>query len=275
MDRTDPLVFANYLRSLPQKVKTLREQVAVLTAEADSAEAMLENLDRVRLDSLKLTGDPNVDFALRLSMESGSYGGKYWLEKFLVILEKIERMEKEVADWEEGGLMLTDLTSQVSCPLSLQFVVLEVPAKPTLQIVPTCGYFHDIPISVRIPARLLMAWNSNEWVMKMGRFTNITSAQYEVASDGLRLGMIDAEHRAESPITSTFDLTQLLHPNWGTWRVHLAGIVLGEQTITEHIEKWRLFVKQGYCMGPSEIKAYLGFLDEFLGAIRRLYQVVA
>lgn len=275
MSRSNPVVFANYLQSLPQKVRALREQAAALTAEADSAEAMLENLDRVRLDSLKLTGNPKLDAALRLSMESGGYGGKYWLAAFPIILEKIERMEKEIADWKEGGLMLADLTSQSSCPLCLDLVVLEVPAKPTLQIVPARGYFHDIPVSVRVPARLLMAWNSNTWVIGMEHCTDMSSAQYEVTNDGFKLGMVDAEHRVGSPIATTFDLTQLLHPNWGTQNVRRAGIVLGEQAIAEHIEKWRAFVNQGYCMGPSAIKSYLKFLDEFLGAIQGLYQVAA
>ena len=169
--------FADHLLHLPENVKSLREQAATMAAEADSAEAMLEHIDRSRLDCLKLTGNPKLDAALRLSMESGGYGGKYWLAAFPVILEKIERMEKGIADWKEGGLMLADLTSQSSCPLCLHLVVLEVPAKPNLQIVPTRGYFHDIPISVRVPARLLMTWNSNTWVMGMENCTDLSSAE--------------------------------------------------------------------------------------------------
>ena len=268
-------VFANYLLSLPQKVKTLREQAAVLVTEADSAEAMLEHLDCSKLDCLKLTGNPKLDVALRLSMENGGYGGKHWLAAFPSILEKLDCMEKEIADWKEGGFMLVDLTSQSSCPICLHLVVLEVQANPTIQIVPTRGYFHDIPISVRIPGRLLMAWDSNTWVMGMEHCTDLSSAQYEVTGDGFKLEMIDAEHHAGSPIATTFDLTQLLHPNWGTRNVRLAGIVLGEQAIAEHIWKWKAFVNKGYCMGPSEINSYLKFLDEFLGTVQGLAQVAA
>ena len=268
-------VFADYLLSLPQKVKSLREQAAALVAEADSAEAMLEHLDRSKLDCLKLTGNPKLDAALRLSMESGGYGGKYWLAAFPHILEKLDRMEKEIADWKEGGLMLADLTSQSSCPICFHLVILEVSANPILQIMPTRGYFHNIPLSVRIPGRLLMVCNSNTWVMGMEHCTDLSSAEYEVTSDGFKMVMVDAEHRVGSPIANTFDLTQLLHPNWGTRNVRLAGIILGEQAIERHIEKWRAFINKGYCMRPSEAESYLKFLDEFLGAVQGLTRIVA
>ncbi len=271
MSRSDPEVFASYLLSLPQKVQSLREQAAAFTAEADSLEATLEHLDRSRLDTLNLTGNSKLDAALRLSMETG--GGRYWLAAFPDILQKLERMEKEIADWEEGGFILADLTSQQSDPACLQFVILEVPANPTLRIVPTPGYFQDIPVSVRIRARLLVAWNSNTWVTGMEHCTNLSSGKYGVTGDGLKIEMVDVEHRADSPITTTFDLTRLLHPNWGTRNVDLAGIVLGEQAIKEHIEKWRAFVNK--CVRPSEIKYYMKFLDEFLASVQGLNQVAA
>src|SRR3989344_5568232 len=178
--RSNPEVFASYVLSLPKKVRSLREQAMVLSIEADSAEAMLEHLDRSKLDCLKLTGNPKLDAALRLSMESGGYGGKYWLAAFPHILEKLDRMEKEIADWKEGGLMLADLTSQSSCPICFHLVILEVSANPILQIMPTRGYFHNIPLSVRIPGRLLMVCNSNTWVMGMEHCTDLSSAEYEV-----------------------------------------------------------------------------------------------
>ena len=48
--RSNPEVFASYVLSLPKKVRSLREQAMVLSIEADSAEAMLEHLDRSKLD---------------------------------------------------------------------------------------------------------------------------------------------------------------------------------------------------------------------------------
>lgn len=264
----DSDVFADYLLSLPQRVKSLRQQAAALVTEADSAEVMLEHLDRSRLDCLKLSGNPKLDAALRLSMESGAYGGKHWLTALPLIFKKLNCMEKEIADWKEGGLMLADLTSQSSHPLCLCLVVLEVPASSTLQIVPTCGYFRDIPISVRIPARLLMAWNSNTLVMDIEECIDLSSGGYKVSDSVMRIQMAVMEHCADTPITTTFDLTQLLHPNWGTHNVHLAGITLGEQAIERHIEEWRTFVNK-YCH-PFEVEPYLKFLDEFLGAVQGL-----
>ena len=82
---------------------------------------------------------------------------------------------------------------------------------------------------------------------------------------------IVGEHRTNNAAT-TFDLTELFHPNWGTSDVHLSGVFPGEQAIAKHVEDWKAFVNEGYCMGPPVIAFYLKFLDDFSEATRNLAQ---
>ena len=133
MSKSDSHAFADYILSLPEKAASLREQAARSIAQADQIAALLRHLDRERLGTLKLTGNPNLDAALYLSFAHG-FAERDWLTIFPQILEKLERMEKEVAEWEEGGLMLADLTSQNSSPACLSLVVLDVPFRSGLQL---------------------------------------------------------------------------------------------------------------------------------------------
>jgi hypothetical protein len=235
--------FANYLLSLPPREAALRKQAAKLLGEADGIVTILQNLDRTKLDSLTLTGSTKLDAALRLSMESGR-GGKDWLEKFPQILERLTIAEQEIAAWKAGGLMLADLTPQVDRPLCLEFAVVAVPARPTLQITPVIDSFSIIPFSVWVPGYRLM------------------TASSATAPIGI------THHKND--VSGGIDLTKLFHPNWGPWHVPLANIFLGNEAIVEHIEDWKESIAGEYRTDPASRTHYAEFLEKFREAFEAL-----
>jgi hypothetical protein len=243
MSETNSATFAEYILSLPQKEATLRQQAAALTKEADSMGTILKNLDRKKLDELALTGNPKLDAALRLSMESGRWGAD-WLRIFPQILAKIERAERDIAEWKPGGLMIADFTPQNSCPCCLDLAVIEVSAGTNLQITMGDCYFSEIPFTIWIPGRYLITAKSNTTPIGITRHENI----------GL----------------TGVDLIRLFHPNWGTWRTPLAGIFLGEKAIANHVEGWKEFVSRESSMDDATRTQYLKFLDEFHETVRSL-----
>lgn len=262
-------IFADYILSLPEKVSTLQSQAAQLLEEATSMAGFLSALDLAKIDALTLTGNPKLDAALRLSMESGKRG-RDWLDVFPRILAKISHFEKQIADWQQGGLMLVDLTAQDRCPICLNFVLMEVPANPAIHISASSGYFHDIPISIRVPGRLIIAWSSTTWITGLDRCISPQPVEFRI-SHGRRRIESDGQVSQES----TFDLTLLLHPNWGTRNVRLAGISLGISAIKKHIQDWSEFVDEGYCMSTLETKNYQQFLTDFQSAMETLKNVNA
>lgn len=251
---------ANNILSLLQNERSLREQAEVLNKEVETNGGFIkELLDQVRRNRLGPTGNPKLDAALALSVHTGSSTNVAQIQAIETIYAQLDCLESTIASWKEGGLMLVDLTSQVGSPTCLELAVLQVPPSSTLEITAAPGYFQDISVSVRIPGRLLAAWNSNT-LLFISRHIDLQPKSYKFNRKDFRLDIVNMSLLAE-PVTTSFDVTSLVHPNWGTRNVSLAGIFLGKEAIDSHIDAWRSVESSSH---------YHNFLDEFAAVVSSL-----
>lgn len=254
------------LTDLITEYETCSKAIMAHRARIAAIEEEVAQLDLSKLRRLELSGDPNVDYAWYLVLKT-LYGAKGQITAFPGVLAKIKQIQATINGWESGGIMLVDLTTFSEGGPCLSFVVLEVPPNPVAKSTATSGYFDDIPVSFRVPGRLIMAWQSSTfvWTSKYP-----SAEEYELTNDGRRLSLVDPR-LGEENIQTTYDLTELFHPNWGTQSGGFTRIALGDEAIVSSIARWRSEITENQYIDAKYGQFLVEFLDEFLRAVEKLH----